>query len=92
MNVMEDTPTHGTGTDNFVSGPVAVLGHVEEYSVGGGGAVFVFGDVVVLAAPEEDDVVSVLLGFESEDELALTDDTNPVVTCSTERKRKSRTA
>jgi len=38
-----------------------MLGHIEEDGIGSGGAVLVLGDVVVLAAPEEDDAVGVLL-------------------------------
>ena len=37
-----------------------MLSHVEEDGVDGGGAVLVFGDVVVFAAPEKDDAVGVL--------------------------------
>ena len=58
---MEYAPAHQASSNDFISGAVAVLGDVEKDGIGGRGAVLVFGDVVILTPPEEDDAVGVLL-------------------------------
>ena len=59
--VAEHAPAEVTGSYYLVGGPVAVFGHVEQDGIGGRSAVLVLGDVVVFAAPEENDAVGVLL-------------------------------
>jgi hypothetical protein len=55
---VEGAAAHRAAGNDLVGGAVAVLGHVD--SIGGRGAV-VLGDFVVLAAPEDDDAVGILL-------------------------------
>ena len=59
--VLKSAATKVAGSYYLVGSPVAVLGDVEEDGIGGGGAVLVFGEVVVFAAPEKDDAVGILL-------------------------------
>ena len=59
--VLKGAAAHRAAGNDFVSGAIAVLGDVEEDGIGGGATILVLGDVIVLATPEEDDAVGVLL-------------------------------
>ena len=59
--VLKGAAAHGAACNDFISGPVTVFSDVEQDRIGGSGIVLVLGDVVVFAAPEEDDAVGILL-------------------------------
>ena len=61
QQVLKGAAPHGASSNHLIGGPVAVFGNVEQDGISGSSAVLVLGDVVVFAAPEEDNAVGVLL-------------------------------